>query len=287
MEKRVVKGKSLQKVEANTIYKGCSFYLENVIDGEDFVGAEFDNCSFRGWFHDWGRDEYGLWMAFSFKKIRQVLRWIGPGTFMMGSPKTEEGSEDEVQHEVTIDRGFWLADTTCTQELWRAVTGKNPSYFKGKQQPVESVSWDDCISFMEKLNSEIPQLALSLPTEAQWEYACRAGTTTAFSFGESVTEEQVNYDGYRPAVVKSFPCNSWGLYEMHGNVCEWCSDIYREYIGDSLTDSTEPIVDVDRALRGGSWNDDSLQDLRSGARHGEAPYDCFDFVGFRFCLNLQ
>ncbi|BBM85471.1 formylglycine-generating enzyme family protein [Candidatus Uabimicrobium amorphum] len=280
MEKQIVKGKSLQKIEANTIYKGCSFYLEDVINGADFNGTELDNCSFRGWFNDWGRDEYGLWMAFTFKKIRQVLRWIDPGTFTMGLSETEE-------HEVTLDRGFWLADTTCTQELWRAVMGKNPSYFKGKQQPVESVSWDDCISFMEKLSGEIPQLELSLPTEAQWEYACRAGTTTAFSFGESVAEEQVNYDGYRPVKVKSLPCNSWGLYEMHGNVSEWCRDIYNEYTGDSITDDTEPIVYIERALRGGSWYDDSLEDLRSGVRYGEAPFDCFDFVGFRFCLNPQ
>ncbi|BBM85472.1 formylglycine-generating enzyme family protein [Candidatus Uabimicrobium amorphum] len=279
MEKQIVKGRSLQKIEANTIYKGCCFYLEDVIDGEDFNGTEFDNCSFRGWFNDWGRDEYGLWMAFTFKKIRQVLRWIEPGTFTMGLSETEE-------HEVTLDRGFWLADTTCTQELWRAVMGKNPSYFKGKQQPVESVSWDDCISFMEKLSGEIPQLELSLPTEAQWEYACRAGTTTAFSFGESVTEEQVNYDGYRTVKVKSLPCNSWGLYEMHGNVSEWCNDRYDEYIYGE-TNSTEPIVYTGRALRGGSWNNDSLGSLRSGSRHTEASFDCFDFVGFRFCLNPQ
>ena len=218
MNKKIVKGKSLQEVEPNTKYMGCSFYLDYV-DGENLEGTEFDNCSFRGSFRDWGRDKYGLWMAITYKDVRQVMRWIRPGTFMMGFPESEVRS-NKYQHQVTLSEGFWLAETTCTQELWKDAMGNNPSTSKGNKHPVVNVNWDDCQTFMNKWNKEITGGMLSFPTEAQWEYACRAGTTTAFSFGETITQNQVNYSGEGTVKVKSLPCNSWGLYEMHGNVYE-------------------------------------------------------------------
>ncbi|WP_372368117.1 formylglycine-generating enzyme family protein [Candidatus Uabimicrobium sp. HlEnr_7] len=290
MSKKIIKGKSLKKVEANTKYMGCTFYLDYV-DGEDFTGTEFDNCSFRGWFSDWGQDEYGLWMAFTYKNVRQVMRWIRPGTFMIGSPETEEDrEEDEVQHQVTISKGFWLAETACTQELWEAVMENNPSEFKGDKKPVDSVDWADCTAFMEKLNEEVLELDLCLPTEALWEYACRAGTTTAFSFGESITTSQVNYYGERTVRetvgVKSFGCNNWGLYEMHGNVWEWCSDWYDEYDISITTDPTGTISGSLRVLRGGSWFD-LPRDVRSAYRFRYVPGLRVDYVGFRFCLRSQ
>ncbi|WP_372369706.1 formylglycine-generating enzyme family protein [Candidatus Uabimicrobium sp. HlEnr_7] len=283
MRKRV-KGKSLKAVEAHTKYMGCTFYLD-CVDGEDFVGTEFDNCSFRGWFSNWGRDEYGLWMAFTYKNVRQVMRWITPGTFMMGSPEMEEGRyENEVQHQVTISKGFWLGETVCTQELWKAVMGDNPSEFESDNNPVETVSWDECNAFMKKLNEEVLEFELCLPTEAEWEYACRAGTMTAFSFGESITKKQANYEGKSTVEVKSFACNNWGLYEMHGNVWEWCSDWYDEYDISITTDPTGAIRGSYRVLRSGSWGDSSGR-VRSAARSGFVPVNRGDFIGFRFCLR--
>ncbi|WP_372369705.1 formylglycine-generating enzyme family protein [Candidatus Uabimicrobium sp. HlEnr_7] len=286
MSKRVVKGQSLKAVEANTKYMGCTFYLD-CVDGQDFLGTEFDNCSFRGWFSDWGRDEYGLWMAFTYKNVRQVMRWITPGMFMMGSPEMEEGRYvNEVQHQVTISKGFWLAETVCTQELWKAVMGDNPSEFEGDKNPVETVSWDECNAFMKKLNEEVLELELLLPTEAQWEYACRAGTTTAFSFGESITKKQVNYEGESTVEVKSFGCNNWGLYEIHGNVWEWCSDRYGEYDNyiSITTDPAGAIRGAYRVMRGGFWSN-SPGYVRSASRGRYEPNDRNDGIGFRFCLR--
>jgi formylglycine-generating enzyme required for sulfatase activity len=133
------------------------------------------------------------------KGIEQRFRWIEPGKFMMGSPESEpERYDDELLHEVVLTKGFWLAETACTQELWEAVMGSNSSRFKGKKRPVENVSWEDCATFLEKINILIPGRNFRLPTEAEWEYACRAGTQTPFSFGDNITPEQVNYDGNYP-----------------------------------------------------------------------------------------
>ena len=153
------------------------------------------------WASDSGKDVTGAWAEFTVlgnngMSATQRMRWIPPGSFLMGSPETEAGRDnDEKQHEVTIEEGFWLADTACTQALWEAVMKSNPSFFKGSNLPVENVSWNDAQAFMAELNRRIPGLGLSLPTEAQWEYACRAGTTTAFSFGDNLTDEQANQKG--------------------------------------------------------------------------------------------
>ena len=228
------------------------------------------------WASDWGEDrKYGLWMAFTIDNIRQCFRWIKPGKFMMGSPGNEpERAGDELLHEVILTEGFWLAETACTQELWEAVMGNNPSRFNGKKLPVENVSWNDCKDFLDKINSMMPGLDLCLPSEAQWEYACRAGTETPFSFGDNITTDQVNYNGNLPysdypkgeyrektVEVKSFPCNNWGLYEMHGNVREWCSDWYdSDYYSNSPKDNpTGPAIGTKRLLRGGSWPDGAGQ----------------------------
>jgi len=246
------------------------------------------------WAAEWGEDRHGLWAAFIYKNIRQVLRWIRPGCFMMGSPGAEpERDDDEVFHKVVLTRGYWLAETACTQELWQAVTGENTSRFKGKQNPVDSVSWDDCAGFLEQLNAICPGLNFRLPKEAEWEYACRSGTSTPFSFGENITTGQANFDGNYPygsgpkgeyrnqtVEVKFFPCNPWGLYEMHGNVWEWCSDWYGDYDPDKGTDPKGPERGEDRVLRGGCWISFG-RDVRSACRYRDSPDDRSGFIGLR------
>ena len=219
------------------------------------------------WASGYGEDEYGLWQSFIVNGIRCRLRWINPGTFKMGSPENEPEREDnETQHEVTLSQGFWLAETACMQALWLAIMRENPSRFKEEKLPVENVSWDDCQRFIQAINERKPGLDLRLPTEAEWEYACRAGTVTPFSFGENITPEQVNYDGNHPynkgskgeyrektVAVKSLPCNDWGLYEMHGNVWEWCRDWHGEYPAEAVVDPVGPDTGSSRVLRGGCW----------------------------------
>ncbi len=219
------------------------------------------------WAGEWGEDRYGPWVALRVRGVRLGLRWVPPGRFLMGSPDKEpERLDNEVQHWVTLTRGLWLAETACTQELWEAVAGENPSHFKGAERPVEQVSWDDVQGFLERLNALVPGLAARLPTEAEWEHACRAGTLTPFSFGETISTDQVNYDGNYPypgatkgpyreqtVEVKALPCNDWGLYQMHGNVWEWCQDWYGAYPTEAVEDPPGPETGEGRVTRGGSW----------------------------------
>ncbi|MDP6190653.1 MAG: formylglycine-generating enzyme family protein, partial [Gammaproteobacteria bacterium] len=189
------------------------------------------------WAREIGVDDEGLWAEFAINGVGQVMRWIVPGEFVMGSPQEEaERDDDERQHQVTLSQGFWLAETACTQELWQVVMGNNPSRFTDNlQNPVEQICWDDCQQFCQRANALLEGLQLRLPTEAQWEYACRAGTSTPFSFGEQITTGQANYDGNFPYTdgpkgeyrrqtvpVSEFEPNHWGLLQMHGNVWEWC-----------------------------------------------------------------
>jgi formylglycine-generating enzyme required for sulfatase activity len=230
--------------------------------------------------------------------IRQRFCWIPPGEFLMGSPECEEGRySDESQHEVEITSGFWLADTVCTQELWEAVMGINPSFFKGEELPVENVSWGDCQDFINKINNIEPGLNFRLPSEAEWEYACRAGTISPFYFGENITTEQANYCGNYPysggkegeyrgetVTVKSLPPNGWGIYGMHGNVWEWCEDRYGEYPTGRVVDPQGPEEGDDRVLRGGSWISNGRW-CRSAYRDGYHPGTRNDYIGFRLAMD--
>lgn len=240
------------------------------------------------WSTGCGEDEYGIWTEFEVNGVAQQMRWIQPGKFLIGSPETEpERCSNELQHEVVLTQGFWLADTACTQALWQAVMGKNPSRFKGVKRPVENVSFEDCERFLVQINQLRPDLELRLPTEAQWEYACRAGTKTPFSFGETITAEQVNYDGNYPyqggekgknreetVDVKALPANQWGLYEMHGNVWEWCSD------WKGVVDPVGPKTGGLRVLRGGSWLN-LARHCRSASRRADHPGYRNSLIGFR------
>ncbi len=241
-----------------------------------------------------GVDEFGLYAAFSVKGVSQRCRWIPPGLFLMGSPSGEpRRSDDETLHEVTLSRGYWLADTACTQALWQAVMGANPSRFQDDPaKPVEQVGWSDVQTFLKRLNALVPGLDAGLPSEAQWEYACRAGTTTPFSLGRNITPEQVNYDGNYPyaggekalyrqktVAVGSLPANPWGLYEMQGNVWEWCADWYGTYPDGPQIDPVGPPNGSWRVLRGGSWIS-SARLCRSAYRFNPPVVANHDF-GFR------
>jgi formylglycine-generating enzyme required for sulfatase activity len=220
---------------------------------------------------------------------------IPGGTLIMGSPKSEAGRDlDEgPQHQVTVPV-FFMAKYELTQAQYQAIMGSNPSYFQGNNRPVERVFWNDAVTFCEKL-SQKTQKNYRLPSEAEWEYACRAGTTTPFYFGESITANLVNYNGnytygsapkgqYRQQTtdVGSFPPNAFGLYDMHGNVWEWCLDDYIDNYSDAPKNGsalTGRSGDI-KLLRGGSWIS-KPQGCRSGDRNNNLhPFRISGF-GFR------
>jgi len=205
----------------------------------------------------------------------------------MGSPASEEGrSDDETQHQVTLTRGFWMLETPVTQAMWASVMGNNPSYYKGAKLPVETVSWNTCQEFIQKLNGLNAAPAgfrFSLPTEAQWEYACRAGTTTACHFGNTLTQQQANFSGNQTTEVGKYPANAWSLYDMHGNVWEWCLDRYDDYPSGAVTDPTGASSGGARVIRGGSWLTD-VQTCRSAWRGPEFLLTQDAHIGFRLAL---
>jgi formylglycine-generating enzyme required for sulfatase activity len=198
--------------------------------------------------------------------IGMKLLLIPPGDFVMGSPSGEEGRRDEeTLHLVTLTKAFYMAKTEVTQEQWTAVMGENPSFFEGDQLPVETVNWEEAVEFCRKL-SEKEGTKYRLPTEAEWEYACRAGTTTPFHTGPTISTDQANYHGdytygagqkgeYRDSTTDagSFAPNAWGLCDMHGNVWEWCEDWYGDYADGESSDPTGPAEGELRVVRGGCW----------------------------------
>ena len=214
--------------------------------------------------------------------------WIPAGEFDMGSPESEENRDsDEVLHHVKLTKGFWALETEVTQALYQEIMGANPSCFKGDDLPVESVSWDDASKFCKELTTRLPtELKASLPTEAQWEYACRAGTKTAYWYGDVADVSKMNYDGGKMKPVKSYDPNPWGLYDMHGNVWEWTSDYYDDYPSETASDPKGPSSASLRTLRGGGWSLDGWN-FRSADRHGYSSDYRSHFLGFRFLLSCD
>ena len=250
---------------------------------------------------------------------------IRGGVFSMGSPESELWREpDETLHRVRVD-SFYISRYEVTQAEYEEITGENPSSFSGPGLPVEGVSWYDALSFCNALSrreNRQPVYRISgrqvlwdrgadgyrLPTEAEWEYACRAGTSTPFNKGDSVAAEEVNYFGYYPYTVEdhyfdryemetppgiyrektvpvdSFEPNSWGLYQMHGNVSEWCFDSYGNYDGVTAVNPSGPAEGFLRLTRGGGWND-FAKHLRSAYRAATPPDDRFYSRGFRIVRN--
>jgi formylglycine-generating enzyme required for sulfatase activity len=237
---------------------------------------------------------------------------IPAGRFTMGSAASEPGrNADEVLHDVTITRPFFLAQHETTQQQWRAVMGTSPSTFGscGPRCPVESVTFEEVQQFISKLNAKAAAsapagdrpLRYRLPTEAEWEYACRAGTTGPFSTGETLTTSQANFNGrfpygagapgeYRqkPMPVGSFPLNPWGLADMHGNVWEWTSDWYGPF-SERDADTIDPrgaASGEKRVIRGGSWYFDA-NSARCGLRYTHAPRDKGFSLGFRLAADAR
>jgi len=233
--------------------------------------------------------------------------WINPGTFTMGSPSTEKdrGSNEGPQTQVTLTKGYWMGKYEVTQREYQVVMGSNPSYFTGDlDRPVEQVTWNDATNYCVKLTASerssgrLPSgYAYRLPTEAEWEYACRAGTTTATAFGNSLSSTQANFDGNYPyngaaegpwlrctTKVGSYAPNAWGLYDMHGNVYEWCMDWYQDSLPEgSVTDPRGPSSGSNRVIRGGSWSHYGRY-CRSALRYGNSPGGRHGSVGFRVVL---
>ena len=249
-----------------------------------------------------------------------AFRWVPAGTFAMGCPKEvwnayvekkgedKEGAGlflaayDETPHEVELTQGFWLAETELTQAAWKSIVGTDPSYDKGDELPVECVSWDDAQKLVDALNAAQGAPAgfrFALPTEAQWEYACRAGSTTLFAQGDVLTEKDARCTGDdpltakdklvgndKPLPVKSFDPNAWGLYDMHGNVWEWCADAYGRYPKEAQTDPAGPAEageGGERVTRGGCYSVDSFF-CRSARRSKSSAQLPYSYVGIRLAL---
>jgi formylglycine-generating enzyme required for sulfatase activity len=227
------------------------------------------------------------------------LSLIPAGRFIMGSPKNEVGRRpEETQHEVTLSRSFYMGTTEVTQGQWKAVMGENPSFVEGDDHPAETIPWARAVEFCREL-SEKEGAPYRLPTEAEWEYACRAGTTTAFHTGVTITTDEANYDGRRSydngekgvfrdetTAVASFAPNAWGLYDMHGNVREWCADWHGEYPTSAVSDPTGPAEGTKRVIRGGCWITAPAVS-RSANRGGTDPVGWYFNFGFRVVRDLN
>lgn len=242
--------------------------------------------------------------------------YIQPGTFIMGSPSNDPGRDsDERQHRVTLTKGFYMQSTEVTQGQWKAIMDSNSSYFKGcgDDCPVEKVTWDDVQAFIRKLNQREGSSTYRLPTEAEWEYAARAGSTTALVNG-SISELKCGYDSNLDAIgwycgnsgvsysgcydasswggprcAGTYPVarkqpNAWGLYDMQGNVWEWCQDLYGDYPSGSVTDPTGPSGGLYRVRRGGSWYSNAGS-CRSANRIKGVPGFRYGTLGFRLLRN--
>jgi formylglycine-generating enzyme required for sulfatase activity len=303
---RVQIGSEIRHIEESASIVGLDLRAEMTLR-TDAMEVHLHAPPRPSWAVSWGRDRFGLFADDRIAGVVQRFRYIPPGRFWMGSPPDEPGRLDAEgpQHLVTLSRGFWLANTPCTQELWQAVMGQNPSQFKSPQRPVEQVSHEDVGALLAKLNRRGTTDPYRLPTEAEWEYACRAGTTTATYAGpmeirgecdapvldaiawyggnsgheldlpakqavDSSDWPNKQYPHTRAAtrvVAQKLP-NGWGLYDMLGSVWEWCADGFRDYGDPAQRDPTDAFDSDNAVFRGGSWVDDALFARAAFRNHG-------------------
>jgi sulfatase modifying factor 1 len=293
--KRLLKSYPLNVVTPKTYDEVYCAFLH--ISEDEFQEAE---AHVIAWNTSVAGKEAGDLRVIEINGVSYRFRWAPPGAFMMGSPETEEGREDdEALHKVTLSHGFWMLETEVTQAMWVSIMGTNPSFFRGVDLPVERVSWDDCQKFVRKLNNlgHAPASShFALPTEAQWEYACRAGTKAPFSWGGSLNGDKANCNGTRPygtkeighfldrtTLVRKYSANPWGLFDMHGNVYEWCADWHGPYPTRVVTDPRGRANGSNRVMRGGSWGY-YPQHCRSAYRGSYGVVFRDVFVGFRIVL---
>lgn len=276
-------------------------------DGDDVIEATIDDSSALN------IGERELYVPPTKRVVNSIgmeFLFFPPSAFKMGTPPNEEGrDDDEHQHFVRLTHGFHMSVTPVTQTQYELVMGSNPSSFKGENLPVDRVSWNEAVEFCKKLGELRPKLwqrlknkgeagrTYRLPTEAEWEYGCRAGVPWAFSTGRRITTDQANFDGRhtysgapggkfrgRTSPVNRFPANPFGLHDMHGNVAEWCGDFYATYSRSSVIDPVGPDKGLTRVIRGGSWHTPA-KDCRSGARNHYTPDVRYNDAGFRVVME--
>ena len=265
----------------------ASIYWKNLsVTKQQFYSRQYQ----QGYAHSIGKP---IEKIFAIGKTELVMRLIPPGRFWMGS-QNEKCYRSKERHIVLITYPYWMSKYEITQAQWKAIMGFNRSRFKdvGENAPIENVTWKECQKFCNKTKC-------SLPSEAQWEYACRAGTTTPFNLGNTITPTQVNYCGSYPyggsppqyrkktVIVGSLDnSNVWGLYDMHGNVREFCRDWMGKYGDSEQINPTGPLNGDYRIIRGGCWLS-SMWLCASASRDAHPPLYCIGFVGFRVIKNIQ
>lgn len=258
------------------------------------------------WAETFGVDRHGLFAGISVNDVEHLFRWIEPGRFRMGSPEHEMGRDNDEgpPHDVRIPRGFWIGRTPVTQQFYEAVAGNNPSRFQGDAlRPVERVSWQDTQQFCRALSDRLAEredAVARLPSEAEWEYACRAGTTEFLYSRQELTSETgacpnlnelawygKNSGNTTHPVAQKAP-NAWGLYDMLGNVWEWCEDTWHDSYVDAPEDGSAWITGQGslRVYRGGSWANRARR-CRCASRNYWLPGDLGNGVGFRLVLSLS
>jgi formylglycine-generating enzyme required for sulfatase activity len=300
-----ISGRSLLNRGADGNYKFFHQSIMEYLFVRSFLKMPIDDRPMINWTNqmiNFGMELYiiescNLAKAQVINSIGMEFVFIPPGSFEMGTYKVETmddeamddesgGYDDEILHIVTLSKGFFLTTTPVTQMQWKIVMENNPSQFKenGNNRPVENVSWDDAQAFIKKLNEMETNHTYCLPTEAEWEYACRAGTSSQYSFGND-GEKMDEYAWYKnnsdgmTHPVKQKKANAWGMFDMHGNVWGWCEDWYSEYTKDDVTDPMGPVSGTGRVIRGGGWSD-SPENIRSGVRGRFMPGDRSVDIGF-------
>ena len=214
--------------------------------------------------------------------IRMI--WVEPGTFTMGSPDDEIGrtSQRETQHKVKITKGYWLAETELTQENWESVMGSNPSLNRGANLPVDKVSFDDIQEFLKKVNTNKDEFRL--PTEAEWEYACRAGSENDYSGNRDTMVWHIGNSGRKSHEVANKDPNAWGFYDMQGNILEWCSDWLQEDTTKDSLDPKGPETGIYKVQRGGQFTG-RIKHTRAADRQRSLPGNRDFYVGFRLARS--